>query len=55
MGIICHSCGVEEPRELRRHHAHIVSEHGTSVSLAYIYPPKEQGSKIKKKQKSKKE
>lgn len=52
VGIICHSCGVEEPRELRRHHARIVSEHGTSVSLADIYPPKEKGSKISKKQKS---
>ncbi|MCE0723574.1 MULTISPECIES: FMN-binding glutamate synthase family protein [Legionella] len=52
VGIICHSCGVEEPRELRRHHARIVSEHGTSVSLADIYPSKEKGSKTNKKQKS---
>ncbi len=38
VGVICHSCGVEEPRALNRHHARIVSEHGTSVSLAEIYP-----------------
>jgi len=38
VGIICHSCGVHEPRELRRRHARIVSEHGTSVSLAEVYP-----------------
>ncbi|KTC92632.1 FMN-binding glutamate synthase family protein [Legionella cincinnatiensis] len=49
VGIICHSCGVEEPRELRRYHARIVSEHGTSVSLADVYPPKERGAKLNKK------
>lgn len=38
VGVICHSCGVQEPRELKRHHVRIVSEHGTSVSLADIYP-----------------
>lgn len=36
--IICHACGVPEPRELKRHHVHIVSENGTSVSLALVYP-----------------
>lgn len=46
VGVICHSCGVEELRDLRRHHARIVSEHGTSVSLADVYPPKKAGSKI---------
>lgn len=46
VGMICHSCGVEEPRELRRHHARIVSEHGTSVSLAEVYPPKKRGEKL---------
>lgn len=38
VGIICHSCGVQEPRELTRHHVRMVSEHGTSVSFADIYP-----------------
>lgn len=40
VGIICHSCGVQEPRELNRKHVRIVSEHGTSVSLADVYPEK---------------
>ncbi len=38
LSLICHSCGVQEPRELTRHHARIVTEHGTSVSLAELYP-----------------
>ena len=38
VGEICHSCGVDEPRELRREHARIVTEHGRSVSLAKVYP-----------------
>lgn len=41
VGMLCHSCGVKEPRELNRRHARIVSEHGTSVSLATVYPNKE--------------
>lgn len=46
VGVICHSCGVHEPREMKRHHVRIVSEHGTSVSLAEVYPDKKKGSKI---------
>ncbi|EKD75026.1 MAG: hypothetical protein ACD_44C00252G0004 [uncultured bacterium] len=38
VGIICHSCGVEEPRELRRHHARQVTENGLSVLLSELYP-----------------
>ncbi|HEV2613471.1 MAG TPA: FMN-binding glutamate synthase family protein [Gammaproteobacteria bacterium] len=41
VGVISHSCGVHEPRELNRHHVRIVSEHGTSVSLAEVYPDKQ--------------
>jgi glutamate synthase domain-containing protein 2 len=48
VGMICHSCGVEEPRELKRRHVRIVSEHGTSVSLADVYPDKQEGIKLKK-------
>jgi glutamate synthase domain-containing protein 2 len=40
VGMICHSCGVNEPRELERKHVRIVSEHGTSVSMADLYPIK---------------
>jgi glutamate synthase domain-containing protein 2 len=46
VGELSHSCGVHEPRELTRYHVRIVSEHGTSVSLAEIYPDKLSGSKI---------
>lgn len=35
---ICHSCGVEEPRDLKRCHARIVREDGFSVSLSEIFP-----------------
>lgn len=40
VGMICHSCGVKEPRDLTRKHARIVSAIGTSVSLADVYPDK---------------
>ena len=54
VGVICHSCGVHEPRELTRQQVRIVSEHGTSVSFAEIYPPKITGSKLKKMNKTNK-
>jgi len=38
VGVICHSCGVEEPRELTRRHARVITENGTSISLADLYP-----------------
>lgn len=37
VGIIAHSCGVKEPRQLRRFHARIVTENGQSVSLDEMY------------------
>ncbi len=40
VAIISHSCGVEEPRLLRRKHARIVREDGFSVSLEEIFPYK---------------
>lgn len=40
VGILCHSCGVKEPRELTRKHVRMVTATGTSVSLAKIYPEK---------------
>lgn len=48
VGILCHACGVHEPRELTRDHVRIVAAHGTSVSFAEIYPPKTTGSKLNK-------
>ncbi len=40
VGIIAHSCGVHQPRELSRRHVRIVQENGTSTMLADIYPDK---------------
>lgn len=45
IGVICHSCGVKEPRELKRTHARMVTESGLSVSLATLYPEKTPGAK----------
>ncbi len=36
--IIAHSCGVREPRGLRRHHCRIVTETGRSVPLDELFP-----------------
>ena len=45
VGIIGHSCGVREPRELNRSHARIMTSNGLSVSMATLYPNKIPGSK----------
>ncbi len=44
IGIIAHSCGVPEPRRLRRFHCRIVQEDGCSVPLDEIYPETATGS-----------
>lgn len=38
VGVIAHSCGVPEPRRLRRHHARMVTGTGRSVLLSDLYP-----------------
>ena len=38
VGVIAHSCGVEEPRQLRRHHARMILQSGSSASLSDLYP-----------------
>ncbi len=38
VGILSHSCGVDDPRLLRRQHARVVTADGFSVSLADIFP-----------------
>ncbi len=38
IGIIAHSCGVAEPRGLRRYHCRIVQEDGRSIPLNELYP-----------------
>ena len=38
IGIIAHSCGVREPRQLKRFHCRVVQDDGRSVPLNEIYP-----------------
>tara|TARA_R110000782_G_scaffold230890_2_gene317135 strand:+ start:1907 stop:3394 length:1488 start_codon:yes stop_codon:yes gene_type:complete len=38
IGIIAHSCGVAEPRGLRRFHCRIVQDDGRSIPLNELYP-----------------
>ena len=38
VGLIAHSCGVGEPRELSRQHARIISSEGPSVPMNKLYP-----------------
>ena len=38
VGIIAHSCGVKEPRELLRFHARVVGNNGLSVPLNELHP-----------------
>ncbi len=38
IGMIAHSCGVNHPLELERHHARVVQENGLSVPLDELYP-----------------
>ncbi len=39
--ILAHSCGVENPKDFRREHAHIVLDARTTKSMAEIYPYKQ--------------
>ncbi len=39
VSIIAHSCGVPEPRHLKRFHCRIVQDTGLSVPLDELYPP----------------
>jgi glutamate synthase domain-containing protein 2 len=38
VGVIAHSCGVREPRELQRYHCHQVMESGRSRALDEMFP-----------------
>lgn len=42
VGVIAHACGVTSPRGLRRRHARMVTDAGTSRGLHEIYPEPEQ-------------
>ena len=39
VGLLAHSCGVKEPRQLQRYHSRMVMESGKSVALSELYPP----------------
>jgi len=39
LGVIAHSCGVPEPRKLKRFHCRLVQNDGRSRPLDEIYPP----------------
>jgi len=41
VGVIAHSCGVLEPRQLRRRHCRMVVEGGRTVGLDELFPPPE--------------
>jgi hypothetical protein len=38
VAVIAHSCGVAEPRELKRFHARVVSANGLSIALNDLHP-----------------
>lgn len=38
VGVIAHSCGVPEPRRLKRFHARMVTDKGDSLPLDVLYP-----------------
>ena len=38
VGYIAHSCGVNEPRELRRHHVEVINERGVAMPLSDTVP-----------------
>ncbi len=38
IGIIAHSCGVSEPRKLKRYHCRVVQQNGVSIPLDEMYP-----------------
>jgi len=39
VGLIAHSCGVDHPRQLKRHHVRIVQSDGKSRPLDELFPP----------------
>ncbi|WP_372835086.1 FMN-binding glutamate synthase family protein, partial [Pontibacterium sp.] len=47
VGLIAHSCGVKEPRLLRRHHVKIVSDHGLSVAMDKLHPMPEERAYVR--------
>ncbi len=46
IGIIAHSCGVREPRQLQRFHCRIVQDNGRSVPLDELFPNVQANSQV---------
>jgi glutamate synthase domain-containing protein 2 len=46
IGIIAHSCGVREPRQLKRFHCRVVQDGGRSIPLDEIYPDVQAASNV---------
>jgi len=38
VGVLAHSCGVRQPRELQRHHALLINELGLPQSMDHVFP-----------------
>ena len=38
VGVLAHSCGVRQPRELRRHHALLINELGLPQAIDQVFP-----------------
>ena len=47
VGVIAHSCGVPQPRRLKRFHARMVRPDGRSQQISEIYPDGEPGAALK--------
>jgi glutamate synthase domain-containing protein 2 len=39
IAMIAHSCGLPQPRALRRQHARLMVDNGRSIGLDELYPP----------------
>jgi glutamate synthase domain-containing protein 2 len=46
IGVIAHSCGVPEPRAMRRYHCRVVTVTGKTLPLNELYPEPEVGSAV---------
>ncbi len=47
LGIIAHSCGVHEPRRLKRYHVRMQTDSGKSIPLDQLWPYPEPGEALK--------
>jgi len=46
VGLIAHSCGVRQPRALKRYHVRLVQSSGRSIPMDELYPPIEAGTAL---------